>query len=242
MNYNSQKHILAIIPARGGSKGIIRKNIKNLAGKPLIGWTIETALKTSIIERIIVSTDDEEIAEVGEFFGAEVPFLRPKELALDNTTDMAVYEHTLDWLMQNEGYLPDIIVWLRPTSPLRTSEDIEKAVELLVESRADWVRSVCKVENHPYWTYRLVNNKMEPFIEGIDIRKYLRRQLLPPAYRVNGNVDVTWRKTIVDKKMLYSGNLHAYVMPVERSLDIDTMIDFVFAEALMGGKLNDFNS
>jgi len=242
MNYIDQKHILAIIPARGGSKGITRKNIKDLAGKPLIAWTIETALKTACLERIIVSTDDEEIAKIAKAYGSEVPFSRPKEFAHDDTTDMPVYEHTLTWLGENEGYIPDIIVWLRPTAPLRTSEDIEKAVDILVESKADWVRSVCEAEHHPYWMYRLVNGKMESFIEGIDIRSYIRRQLMPPAYRVNGTVDVTWRETILEKKILYSGNMQAYVMPVERSIDVDTEMDFAFIKTLMEEKFNDFLS
>lgn len=124
-------NIIAIIPARGGSKGIPRKNIRLLHGKPLIAWTIETALSTSCLKRVIVSTDDEEIAEVAEKYGAEVPFLRPKKYAQDDTTDMPVYEHTLHWLEENERYIPDIVVWLRPTAPLRTSEDIKNAVNIL---------------------------------------------------------------------------------------------------------------
>jgi len=234
--------ILGIIPARGGSKGVPKKNIRRLCGKPLIAWTIEVALQTSCLDRVIVSTDDEEIAEVVRHYGLEVPFLRPKELAQDDTTDMPVYEHTLSWLAKHEKYNPEIIVWLRPTAPLRTSADIEKAVEILIKSGANWVRSVCEVKYHPYWMYRVENGRMESFIEGIDIRKYFRRQLLPPAYRVNGVVDVAWATTILEKKLLYAGNMQAYIMPEERSLDIDTELDFIFLETYLENMINDTGS
>lgn len=237
-----KKKILAIIPARGGSKGVPHKNIKELNGKPLIAWTIETALQTSCIERIIVSTDDKDIADVAKKYGAEVPFLRPKEIALDDTPDMPVYEHTLSWLSDNERYIPDIIVWLRPTAPLRTSEDIEKAVEILVSSKCDWVRSVCLAEHHPYWMHKICEGRLKSFIEGVDIKKYVRRQLLPPAYRLNGAVEVTWRETINEKKLLYDGDVSAYEMPPERSVDVDTLMDFLILESMMKGSINDIVS
>lgn len=228
----SNKKILCIIPARGGSKGVPGKNIRPIGGIPLIGWTIEVALSTSCLDRIIVSTDDEEIADIVQDYGIDVPFLRPKKLAQDNTPDMPVYEHTLRWLKKHEHYNPDIIVWLRPTSPLRTNTDIEHAVELLIDSNADWVRSVCEVTHHPYWMYKLENGKMKTFIDDIDIQKYFQRQLLPAVYRINGAVDVTWRKTILEKRLDYSGNLQAYIMPVERSLDIDTEADIRLLESI----------
>jgi CMP-N-acetylneuraminic acid synthetase len=221
----SDNKILCIIPARGGSKGVHRKNIRPIGGKPLIGWTIEVAMRTSCIDRIVVSTDDAEIADIVRNYGIEVPFLRPMELAQDQTPDMPVYEHTLTWLAKHENYEPEIIVWLRPTSPLRTSTDIENAVQLLMGSNSDWVRSVCEVTHHPYWMYKLENGEMKSFVDDIDINKYNRRQLLPPVYRLNGAVDVTWRKTILEKKLNYCGNMQAYIMPVERSLDIDTESD-----------------
>ena len=231
--------ILGIIPARGGSKGVPKKNIRYLCGKPLIAWTIETALQTSCLDRVIVSTDDEDIAEVARHNGVEVPFLRPQNIAQDNTTDMPVYEHTLTWLADHEDYHPEIIVWLRPTALLRTSADIENAVEILIKSKADWVRSVCDVKHHPYWMYRIKKGRMDSFIEGIDIRRYVRRQLLPPVYRINGAVDVAWRKTILEKRLIYAGNMQAYVMPVERGLDIDTELDFLFLEAHLENIIND---
>lgn len=225
--------ILAVIPARGGSKGVPRKNIKRLAGKPLLAWTVETALSLDCLDRVILSTDDEEIAGIGKRYGADVPFLRPAEIAADDTTDMPVYEHALNWLEQHAGFIPDIVVWLRPTVPLRSAGDIENSLDLLIKKRPDWVRSVCEAEHHPYWMYKLNDTRMEPFVEGIRIENYMRRQLLPPAYRLNGAVDVTWRSTILEKKILYAGVIEAHIMPVNRSIDIDTMLDFQLLEAII---------
>ncbi|WP_289023767.1 acylneuraminate cytidylyltransferase family protein [Desulfobacter postgatei] len=225
--------ILAVIPARGGSKGVPRKNIKRLAGKPLLAWTVETALSLDCLDRVILSTDDEEIAGIGKRYGADVPFLRPAEIAADDTTDMPVYEHALNWLEQHDGFIPDIVVWLRPTVPLRSAGDIENSLDLLIKKRPDWVRSVCEAEHHPYWMYKLNDTRMEPFVEGIRIENYMRRQLLPPAYRLNGAVDVTWRSTILEKKILYAGVIEAHIMPVNRSIDIDTMLDFQLLEAII---------
>ncbi len=224
--------ILAIIPARGGSKGVPRKNIKPLAGKPLLAWTIETALSASCLDRVILSTDDEEIADVGRRFGMDVPFLRPSQIAGDDTTDLPVYEHALQWLAENESFVPDIIVWLRPTAPLRTVDDIEQGVDLLIEKQPDWVRSVCEVEHHPYWMYKPGDAGLMAFVDGIRIEDYMRRQLLPKAFRLNGAVDVAWRRTILEKK-LYSGVIQPHVMPAMRSVDIDTLLDFKIIEAIL---------
>lgn len=231
--------ILALIPARGGSKGVPRKNIKLLAGKPLISWTIESAQQATSVSRIVVSTDDAEIADVAKVGGAEVPFLRPAEFARDQSTDFPVYQHALSWLQAKQGYLPDIVAWLRPTAPLRSGEDIDSAVAQLIATGADWVRSVCLVEHHPYWMFDLEGDRLQPFIPGVNIADYLRRQLLPPAYRLNGVVDVTWATTIMEKELLYGGDVRGYVMPNNRSVDIDTEIDFIEAEALMTRKDND---
>lgn len=225
--------ILAIIPARGGSKGVPKKNIRTLAGKPLIAWTIETALSATCLDRIIVSTDDEGIAKIAKQYGAETPFLRPAEIAMDDTTDMPVYEHALNWMSENERYSPDIVVWLRPTAPLRTVGDIVGAVELLKGKKPDWVRSVCEVEHHPYWMYKLEDSRMAPFMENIRIKDYIRRQMLPEVYRLNGAVEAAWRTTILEKKLLYTGAMEAYVMPPERSIDVDTELDFTLLEAVM---------
>src|SRR6185503_17134341 len=134
---------LALVPARGGSKGIPRKNIRNFAGYPLIAWSIAAAKQASGVTRVIVSTDDEEIASVAREYGAETPFLRPSELAQDQTTDLPVFEHALDWLEKNEGYQPEIVIQLRPTSPIRPNDCVNSAVKILLEHEdADCVRGV----------------------------------------------------------------------------------------------------
>jgi CMP-N,N'-diacetyllegionaminic acid synthase len=229
----AQHQILAIIPARGGSKGVPGKNIRPLGGMPLIGWSIRVALAVAAIDRVVVSTDDPSIAEIARQLGAEVPFLRPAEYAQDETTDLPVYQHCLGWLAERQGYCPDQVVWLRPTAPLRSVNDVEEGLRLLADSSADWVRSLCAVEHHPYWMFRLKDAVLEPFVQGIDIANYLRRQLLPPAYRLNGAVDVCWRRTIMDKGLLYQGEVRGFVMPPERSVDIDTELDFLIAEHLI---------
>ena len=230
-----KKNIVALIPARSGSKGVPKKNICLLAGKPLIAWTIETAIACPSLDRIIVSTDDLKIAHIASNYGAEVPFLRPLELAQDDTPDLPVYQHTLSWLAEHEDYHPDIVVWLRPTSPLRTVQDIEKAIQLLKKTGADCVRSISLAEHHPYWMKRLDGNddSLKPFVEGIDEAKFYRRQLLPPVYRLNGAVDVSVSKNVLENGLLYQGDIRGYVMPQDRSVHIDNKIYFALAELLI---------
>ena len=222
----------ALIPARGGSKTVPSKNIRLLAGKPLIAWTIETALASPSLDRVIVSTDDPEIAEISRTYGAEVPFMRPADLAGDTVPDLPVFEHAYKWFRGPENDPPDAVVWLRPTAPLRTVDDIEAALKLLVDSEADSVRSVCPVEHHPYWMQRLDGNRLLPFDDQIEISKYYRRQLLPPAYRLNGAVDAILCRTAPSEGMLFSGDMRGYVMPIERSLDVDTELDFALLEVI----------
>jgi len=144
-------HILALIPARGGSKGIPRKNIKDFAGYPLIAWSIAAGLQAHTVNRVIVSTDDEEIASVARQYGAEAPFLRPPELAQDRTTDLPVFEHALKWLEDIEGYKPDMVIQLRPTSPIRPKDCVDGAVKILIENPdADCVRGVVTAGQNPY--------------------------------------------------------------------------------------------
>jgi CMP-N-acetylneuraminic acid synthetase len=228
--------ILGIIPARGGSKGVPQKNIRLLGGKPLIAWTIETALRSHRINRLIVSTDDASIARISLEYGAEVPFMRPAELAQDDTPDFPVYQHAISWLREHQDCQPDIVVWLRPTAPLRTADDVDTAIGLLTETGADCVRSVCEAEHHPYWMKRLDGHRLVPFVEGIDERRYYRRQTLPPVYRLNGAVDVTRRRFVIEREELYGGNMVGYVMPAERSIDLDGEIDFALAAFLLQGR------
>lgn len=220
--------IIALIPARGGSKGVPRKNIRPLAGRPLIAWTIETALAVADIGRVVVSTDDAEIAALAQTFGAEAPFLRPAELAADETPDFPVLRHALDTL----GPGIDTVVWLRPTAPLRTAADIAAALAVLRAARPDSVRSVSATKAHPYWMKTLEDGLLTPFVPGHDERTYPRRQSLPPAYLLNGAVDITTARTAAGGSM-WGERIAGYVMPAERAVDIDTEADFLIAEALL---------
>ena len=224
---------LAIIPARGGSKGIPRKNLAPLAGRPLISYTVQVSLECDVFDRVIVSTDDDEIARVAMEWGAQVPFMRPAELAQDDTPDMPVYMHALGWLESNDGYSPEVVVWLRPTAPLRTVHDINGATKKLIDTGADCVRSVCLVEHHPYWMKRLDGDRLVPLLDEADEAVYYQRQLLPPVYRFNGAVDVTRCKTVIEAGKLYSGDMRGYVMPAESSIDLDSEVDFALLELLM---------
>ncbi|ETR65790.1 MAG: cytidylyltransferase (CMP-NeuAc synthetase), partial [Candidatus Magnetoglobus multicellularis str. Araruama] len=200
--------IIAIIPARGGSKGIKRKNLVNLNGKPLVAYSIEHALNSKKIDRVMVSTEDKEIMEVSKQYGAEVPFLRPKELAEDHVLDIPVFEHALEYLTEIEGYKPEILVHLRPTAPYRKIEWIDEAIDMLVKStHADSVRSVSMPDQHPYRIFTIDN---EGFLDPIMKHKHqtpylLRRQDLPSMYYYNCVIDVTKPSTIRNKKSM-TGN------------------------------------
>ena len=234
-----RKKTLALIPARGGSKGVPRKNLRNLAGKPLISWTIETALSLKCLDRVIVTTDDEEIAATAKHYGAEVPFIRPAELAQDKSADFPVALHALTWLLEKEKYRPDILVWLRPTVPLRSAEDIKNAVQLLIDRDAECVRSVCLTSHHPYWMKRIEHGKLLPLLENTNEENYVGRQSLPSVYILNGAVDVTWCSRVLTKRGLFNGNMMGYIMPQERSVDIDSEMDLMLAEILIRRQKDD---
>ena len=208
-------NILALVPARGGSKGIPRKCIKLLAGEPLLAYTIREAKKSKYITRLIVSTEDEEIARVAEQYVAEIPFLRPTELALDHVTDLPVFQHCLMWLKENQGYSPDIVVHLRPTAPLRTVHHIDTGIELLLASpKSDCVRSVCCAAQHPLKMWRLKDGYLDPFISeevsGIREAYNMPRQKLPPAYIQNGAVDVIRTEVILRKASMTGDVIKAF--------------------------------
>jgi len=223
-----------MIPARAASKGVYRKNLAKLAGRPLIEWTIDTALKSKSLSRVVVTTEDISIAEVSRKCGAETPFQRPEELAADDASDLEVLTHALDYFLKHEQYEPDLVVWLRPTSPLRMADDIDSAVQLFLDSQPDSVRSVCKVEHHPYWMYRVEDGWLSTLIEGIDVMgKYSRRQLLPDVYRLNGAVEVIDPEVIRTRKVLYGERIIAYIMPPSRSIEIDIEMDMLLAMNLM---------
>lgn len=229
--------ILAIIPARGGSKGIPRKNIKELAGKPLINYTIQAALDTENISRTLVTTDDEEIAGVSEKAGAEVPFIRPDELAEDDTPTLPVLQHALNYYSEKEKYEPRAIALLQPTSPLRRAEHIDGAFDIYKDSTNQSLVSVCEVEHSPYWMKELdVDNQIRPFVKTH--KKYTRRQDLPPVYRLNGAIYISTPKIILNEGRVYRKNAKAYIMDQESSIDIDTEIDLQLAKISMKGRRN----
>jgi YrbI family 3-deoxy-D-manno-octulosonate 8-phosphate phosphatase len=230
--------ILAIIPARGGSKGIPRKNIKPFAGYPLIGWSIAAGLQAKSVSRVVVSTDDEEIAAVARRYGAEVPFLRPPELAQDRTPDLPVFEHALKWLEDIEGYKPEYVVQLRPTSPVRPRDMVDSAVGILVENPdADSVRGVVPAGQNPFkmWHFHGYDKPMTPLlgVEGIAEPYNAPRQILPPAYWQTGHIDAIRLTTITHKSSLTGSVVYPLVIDPRYTVDIDTPADWAKYEALV---------
>lgn len=241
MEKKPSQDILAIIPARGGSKGLPRKNVRLLAGKPLIAYAIEIGLNSPSVNRLIVSTEDEEIADVARRLGAEVPFLRPKDLADDDAPDQPVFRHTLEWLEENENYSSNFILNLRPTTPFKTVADVEAVIDRWKETECDCVRTVTKTEGkyHPYWMIKVEGDKAGSFVKNIDMKKYHQRQLLPEAYYVNGVVDGFTRARVLRDEPLYGGDMRIVCIPQERAVDIDTELDFRFCEYLLA---NDYGT
>lgn len=224
--------IIAVISARGGSKGVPRKNVLPVAGKPLIAWTIAAALGSRQVSRLIVSTDDPEIAHVAREHGAEVPFLRPSEMARDDSPVIDAVEHALHWVERSEGRLPDYVVLLQPTSPLRQTADIDGAIDLACARNADAVLSVCEASPHPYLARRL--GKDGSLADFIDLpSKPNRRQDYPPAYVLNGAIYVNRVAPLLASRNFQPPGALAYPMPAERSCDIDTHLDLQIAELLL---------
>lgn len=231
-------HILALIPARGGSKGIPRKNIKDFAGYPLIAWSIAAGLQAKSVSRVIVSTDDAEIAAVARECGAETPFLRPAELAQDRTTDFPVFEHALKWLEDIEGYKPEIVVQLRPTSPIRPKDMVDQAVGILVQHpEADSVRGVVPAAQNPHkmWRFNGYDAPMNPLleVEGIAEPYNAPRQALPPVYWQTGHIDAIRATTISRKHSLTGGVVYPLVIDPRYTVDIDTPADWEKYQALV---------
>jgi len=231
-------HILALIPARGGSKGIPRKNIKDFAGFPLIAWSIAAAKQSQFITRIIVSTDDEEIAAAAREYGAETPFMRPAELAQDKTTDLPVFEHALQWLKENESYQPDMVIQLRPTSPIRPTDCVDGAVKVLMEhADADCVRGVVPAGQNPFkmWRFNGNDKPLNPLleVEGIAEPYNAPRQILPSVYWQTGHIDVIRTSTITRKHSLTGDTIYPFVIDPRYTVDIDTPPDWAKYETLV---------
>ncbi|MBN2282906.1 MAG: acylneuraminate cytidylyltransferase family protein [Deltaproteobacteria bacterium] len=232
------KSVLAIIPARGGSKGLPGKNIKELCGKPLIAWSIEQAQSCKDIDEIVVSTDDEEIAEVAKKYGAGVPFIRPAELANDTAKSIDVIFHTIEWLKKHKGYQTGYILLLQPTSPLRAEEDIENAILILKDKNARAVVSVCETDHHPWWSNILPEDgNMESFIRPEMMNK--RRQELPVFYKLNGAIYLADTDYLYKYNGFFGPDTFAHKMPQSRSVDIDSDLDFSLAALLLREKMND---
>lgn len=227
---------ISLIPARGRSKAIPRKNIVPLAGKPLIAHSIEYSLSCSQVERTIVSTDDPEIAEIARKYGAEVPFTRPAELAQDDTPDFPVFYHALNWLRENEGFCPDFIVQLRPTTPLRPQTMIGNALKMLIDDKqADCVRSVREPSCSPYKMWEKENGYLKPLIKFEKGETYnLPRQRLPEVFFHDGLLDVIRSSTVLEKKSVTGDK----ILPITAEasfwvVDIDNPIDLVMAETFI---------
>lgn len=208
--------VLALIPARGGSKGIPHKNVMMLGGKPLIAHSILQALESRRINRVVVSTDDDEIAEVALEWGAEVPFFRPSEYAQDSSPDIDVFRHALGWLSEHESYVPDLIVHLRPTGPARRVQLIDEAVDLLESHpEADAVRSMCLALQTPYKMWRITpDGFLEPAmrVDGLTDCQSLPRQQLPPIYWQNGYVDVIRPRAVLEKHSMWGDRAIPFIV------------------------------
>lgn len=220
-------NLLALIPARGGSKGVPRKNIKSLHGKPLIGWSIDAAKKSRFIDKVVVSTEDDEIAAIARDLGAEIPFMRPIELAADDTPGIAPVMHTIENLPEF-----DWVILLQPTSPLRTAEDIDGIVRFCIEHDAPSAVSVYVVDKHPYLMYqRDETERLQPLIP--DKPDITRRQDLPPVYALNGALYLARIDWLKERQSLIGPETLGYVMSTESSADIDTPLDWQWVEFLI---------
>ncbi|MBI1999165.1 MAG: acylneuraminate cytidylyltransferase family protein [Parcubacteria group bacterium] len=229
MAYKNKK-ILGVITARGGSKGIPGKNIKELGGKPLIAHTIEAAKKSALLTRCIVSTDDENIAEISREYGADIPFMRPAELAQDNSTSMEVVQHALETLTNDFGEEYDYLMILQPTSPLRTADDIDACIRIAVDTDAGSVMSMKELDDFsPKKMKKIENGVILPYFEEQEGKESSRRQDLSKMYKRNCAIYLT-KTECIRRGDLFGKISRAYLMPEERSVDINKPIDFELAE------------
>lgn len=223
--------VLAIIPARGGSKGVHRKNIRFLGGRPLISYCIGTALNCAKVDRVMVSTEDSEIAEIAREWGAEVPCLRPAEMAADDSRVVDSVLHAMEWTKREEGYVPDRVMLLQPTSPFVASSDIDAAVELSAADGIDGVVSVCEADPPPFWMHKLGDDSA--LVDFEHTVHESRRQDLRPVFGRNGAIFLTKTSWMIKHETFFHGKVLGYVMDQERSLDINTETDFVIGEAIL---------
>lgn len=233
------KKILAVIPARGGSKRLPRKNIMPLAGKPLIHWAIESGIKCARVDTVVVSTDCQEIARQALEAGADVPFIRPKDLSEDHSSSVDVAMHSLEFYANKDVYF-DYILLLQPTSPLRNQEHVSEAIDVLVDKKADAVISVCELEHPIKWTNKLgIDDSMGFFVEALKEGKDDIVDGIEKDYRLNGAIYLVRVEAFLrEKTFLVSDNIYAYKMDRESSIDIDVQLDFDIAEMFMNKIVN----
>lgn len=223
------KDNLVIIPARGGSKGLPNKNINPIAGKPLLAWSIEQAFKSAGVNRVLVSTDSREIAEIARSYGAEVPFIRPAELATDTATTESAMIHAIEWLDSNESYKPDNVILLQATSPVRHKNAIDNALMEFTAQTADSLLSTCEFW-HFLWQDRHAPSAL------YDFENRPRRQDIPSEnikFRENGSIYITNTDVLMTTKNRLGGSVAMYVMSDEESIEIDTHLDWILAETIL---------
>lgn len=226
-----QYRVTALIPARGGSKRLPRKNIKLLVDKPLIAWSIETAKASKYIDRVVVSTDDEEIKRISEQYGAEVPFLRPEYLSNDQASSFDVVKHAIDFLTLSRSN--ELIVLLQPTSPLRLASEIDTALEFFVQKNAKGVVSISETEHSPMWSNTMpedgcMSDFIRPEVQG------KRSQDLPTFFRLNGSIYIYETLSLLEQsKIFFNENVYGFQTSLETAVDIDTGLDFLIAETIM---------
>ena len=233
MNKRNEGTFLGVITARGGSRRLPKKNVLDLAGKPLIGWTIEAALRSKYIDELIVSTEDAEIAEISRSHGANVPFTRPQELSADDVHPVDVVIHAVNYFIHELEKEFEYVAFLQPTSPLRNEHDIDEAIEFMFSTKADAVVSVCEADHSPLWYNTLSENlSMKNFLR--DDLKGKMSQDLPTYYRLNGAIYICKVKRLLKENTFFlKDNIFAFVMDVKKSVDIDSLVDFKLAEILM---------
>jgi|TARA_Y100000310_G_scaffold321577_1_gene379432 CMP-N-acetylneuraminic acid synthetase len=229
-----KKKILGVITARGGSKSISGKNIKELGGKPLIAYTIEVAKRSNLISDLIVSTDDEKILQVVKEYDVDVPFMRPKELAQDNTPHLPVMQHAISFMEKKLGDEFDYIVILQPTSPFRIVKDIDKTIEKLINTGADSAVSLVEIEeNHPAKMKRLEGDKVLPYFDGIVEGEMANRHNLPIVYKRSAAVYAMKRDLTMKEGKIFGDYIVGHIVPKERSIDIDNPFDWLKAECML---------
>lgn len=225
---------LALIPARGGSKGVPRKNVRLLAGKPLIAYAIETALSSKFIDRVVVSTEDAEIASIARRYGAEVPFMRPRELARDDSPEWIVWRHALQTLeTMEDGFKTQMFVSIPPTSPLRAVADVDACIQTLIESNADLVITVRPAERNPYFNMVTLDGEGYARLAIQSNGTIHQRQAAPVVYDMTTVAYAAWPEFVLRANSVFEGRVKAVLIPAERAVDIDTELDFQFAEFLL---------